>query len=265
MGLARAAVNWFRVGARAVVYGAISCALGPLTNRRASRWAMRRWCVGASNALGIRRSIVHADRLDPGRQCVYVANHRSLLDILVLGAYLPGDYRWLAKDAIFRVPFLGWHLRIAGHVPVYRGDKRRRNASLPERLRRVAREGASLLFFPEGTRTLDGSLQSFKLGAFRAAVDEQLPVVPLVVRGTDRLLKKGQKDLAVDRQRACSVTVLEPVPPPVPADASERAHREAAVALCTRVARAMADELGEPVPGVREEREQENDADRPAA
>lgn len=211
---------------------------------------MRRWCIGASDGLGIRKTLIGREELETHHQCVYIANHLSLLDILVLGSFLETDYRWLAKDAVFKVPFLGWHLRIAGHVPVYRGDKRHLNAQLPERLHAVVQEGASLLFFPEGTRSKDGRLQPFKLGAFHAAVDEGLPIVPLVIRGTDALMHKGAKDLSVDRERECSVTVLPSIDPIVPEDGSEDARERAAFELCLRAASAMAAELGQPVPDI---------------
>jgi 1-acyl-sn-glycerol-3-phosphate acyltransferase len=250
MNLVRAAINWGHVGVRAAAYGTVSCTLGPLTDRRASRWAMRQWCIGASDGLGIQRTLIHGGRLDPQRQCVYVANHLSQLDILVLGSYLESDYRWLAKDAVFKVPFLGWHLKIAGHVPVYRGERRAQNRSLPERLHTVVKEGASLLFFPEGTRSPDGRLQPFRLGAFYAAVDEGLPVVPLVLRGTDRLLKKGARDLAIHPDRECSVTVLPGLDPITPATPDHDARREAAIDLCAETVAAVARELDEPAPGV---------------
>lgn len=250
MNILRATINWAHVGLRAAFYGTLSCTLGPLTNRKVSQWAMRRWCIGACNGLGIRRALVRGELLDPERQCVYVANHLSLLDILVIGSFLDADYRWLAKDAIFKVPFLGWHLRIAGHVPVYRGKRRHLNERLPERLHAVIEEGASLLFFPEGTRSNDGKLQPFKLGAFYAAVDEGLPVVPLVVRGTHELLEKGAIDLAIDQQRQCSITALPAVPAALPEGPGEEARRRAALDTCRRVLQAMADELGEPAPGI---------------
>jgi 1-acyl-sn-glycerol-3-phosphate acyltransferase len=115
------------------------------------------------------------------------------------------------------VPFLGWHLGLAGHIRVHRKDKTR-NKELPERIRAAVKEGGSLLFFPEGTRSADGGLQQFKIGAFRTAVDEGLPIVPLVIRGTDQLLRKGAPAMAVERDQAsrrCTLTIL-PVIQPIP-------------------------------------------------
>lgn len=243
MNYIRAAINWGHVALRAAPWGTFSVTMGPLTRGKASHFAMRQWCVGASDGLGIRRTLVNGHRL-PAPQCVFIANHLSLLDILVLGSYMKQDYRWLSKEAIFKVPFLGWHLKSSGHIPVYRGEKRHLNKDLPKRIHRVIEEGASVLFFPEGTRSRDGLLKPFKLGAFYAAVDEQLPVVPLVLRGTDELMHKGAMDLAIDAERQCSVTVLEPLIAPQPTDSSEEARKQAASDLRDMAFTAIADELG---------------------
>lgn len=220
----RAAIDWSHVALRAAGWGTLSCTVGLVTpGRRFSQWCMYKWCNGAADGLRIRRDLVHGERLHDVRQCVFVANHLSLLDILVIGSFLETDYRWLAKEQIFRVPFLGWHLTLAGHVRVHRRD-RSRNRELPARIHRVVEEGASLLFFPEGTRSPDGHLQPFRIGAFRTAVDEGLPVVPLVVRGTGDLMNKGALEIAAADGRRCSVTVLPPLHPIPVGDPKERAE-----------------------------------------
>lgn len=203
------------VGLRAAIYGTLSISVGrALPGREFSRWCMKNWCIGAAGGLKMRRELFNGHLLEPSRQVVFVSNHLSLLDILLLGSYLGDiDYRWLSKDAIFRVPFLGWHLKSAGHIPVFRGEKKKLNRSLPDRIHDVIEEGASLLFFPEGTRSADGELKPFKMGAFRTAIDEDIPVQPLVIRGTGRLMEKGAIDITLDPEREASVTVLPPIAP----------------------------------------------------
>lgn len=241
MNYLRAAKNWYHVAGRASLYGTISVVGGTATgHHEVGQWCMRRWCQGSLNGIGIDRTLVHGERLDATRQCIYVSNHLSQLDILVLGSYLPGDYRWLAKSSLFKIPFLGWHLTLSGHIPVYRGDKRDKNGLLSHRIHRAVTEGASILFFPEGTRSRDGRLQTFRIGAFMSAVHESLPVVPLVVRGTHELFVRGSKDLAVQAGRTCSVTVL----PPLTASA-ERDDRRRAQDLLHRTHAAFREELGE--------------------
>jgi 1-acyl-sn-glycerol-3-phosphate acyltransferase len=224
MNYLRTTRNWTHVAGRAVVYGTVSVVGGTVTrSRRVGQWCMRSWCQGSLDGLGIQRELIHGERLEPVRQCIYVSNHLSQLDILVLGSYLPGDYRWLAKSSLFKIPFLGWHLTLSGHVPVYRGEQRDKNAALAARIHRVVEQGASILFFPEGTRSRDGNLKGFRLGAFMAAVRESLPIVPLVVRGTHELFVPGSRDLAVRADRSCSVTVLPAIELPTEGEEKKRA------------------------------------------
>lgn len=244
MNYLRAARNWLPVTANAVKWGMVAVpvarVIGP---NELSRYCMWRWCRDTCNQMEIRRSLHNGHLLHGLPQCVYVANHQSLLDILILGCYLERDYRWVSKDAIFRVPFLGQHLRYSGHIPVYRGEKAsEENSKLPQRIKGVVEQGADILFFPEGTRCRDGKLQPFRIGAFMTAVLNDLPVVPLVIRGTGALLFKGARDLALNAEKDCSVTVLDRVEVPRLEGASNKERAE----LMSRVVRArMARELGE--------------------
>ena len=224
MNYLRAGKNWFHVGGRAVAYGTVSVTVGGATGRHdVGQWCMRSWCQGSLKGLGIRHRIVQSEVLERVPQCVFVSNHLSQLDILLIGSYLRRDYRWLAKASLFKIPFLGWHLSLAGHVPVYRGEQRRKNELLARRIHRVIEEGASLLFFPEGTRSPDGKLQRFRIGAFHAAVRESLPVVPLVVKGTHELFVRGARDLSVHADRECTLTVLPAIHAPEEGDEKQRA------------------------------------------
>ncbi|MEE2789137.1 MAG: lysophospholipid acyltransferase family protein [Myxococcota bacterium] len=213
MNYLRAAHNWGQVAGRAAFYGPIGCmasvtpGLGPL-----ARWCMYRWCSDSCDSLRIQRTLVNGQYLTEVPQAVIVANHLSSLDILILGAYLRKDFRWLAKASLFKVPFTGWFLRAAGHIPVHRNDQSNEaRDALNSHVHRVVQEGASLLFFPEGTRSETGRLKPFKLGAFVSAIREELPVLPIVIRGTHEMMKKNAADLAIDPNRACSVTCLPPI------------------------------------------------------
>ncbi len=218
--------NWGAVGWRSALYGSISCSVGWMPRgRRVSQWAMLRWSREVSTALGIEAEFFDAELLDQAPQAILAANHLSTMDILVLGMLLDRDYRWLAKASLFKVPFSGWHLKLAGHIPVYRGAERDRNRSIGDRIHDVVQEGASVLFFPEGTRSEDGQLKRFRIGAFATAVREDLPVVPLAIRGTREIMAKGTGDVARGKSKPASVRVLPPVYPPE--GASEEARAEA--------------------------------------
>ncbi len=236
----RAVDAWRRVSLSAALYGGLSCTITPmLGHKRVSQWAMRRWFVSICTDLGIGRELRNGVGLEAQRPCVFVANHLSLLDTVLIGSFMTGDYRWLAKEDVFKVPIIGHHLRCSGHIPVYRGTKRGSNVGLPEQIHQVVAEGASLLFYPEGTRSRDGRLQAFKMGAFIAAVEEALPVVPLVVEGTDQLLRKGEWAPDLARNVVCRLTVLPPQWAPAAGDARARAE-----ALRDAVRAAMLAQLG---------------------
>lgn len=184
------------------------------------------------------RTLIHGARLDSAPQCVFIANHLSALDIILLGAFIRRDFRWLAKGSLFKVPFVGGHLSAAGHIPVNRrGSKAARARVITQKISEAVEAGADILFFPEGTRSPSGALQPFRLGAFQAAVREGLPVVPLVIRGTHEALKRG--DLRVHAARRCSVTVLPSLAP----DASIEDPKAQAVQLKERAYGAMSQAL----------------------
>ena len=207
----RAVKNWTHVLTRLVFYFLVSLIGYLLRQRKICLWAMQNWFIGCCRGLGIQSVIYQKENLDIHKQAVFIANHMSSLDIFVIGSHLQHDYRWLAKASLFRMPLLGWHLAIAGHIPVYRGKKRYQNKLLKDRIHKVVLQGASLFFFPEGTRSSDGNLKDFKKGAFVYALQENLPIVPLVLKGTGNLMKKEAWDLDIDESKVCSVTVLPPV------------------------------------------------------
>lgn len=191
--------QWVPFGARTVGYGAVSLTLGPLTpDHRASGWAARRWSAASATGLGIRIEAEGAGDV-PSGALVYVSNHQSLLDILVLGAVLPGDFRWAAKRSVMNIPFLGWHLRLAGHVPVDRRGSKHSAQSVVDRFVTVLQSGKPLLVFPEGTRSDTAQMRPFKDGAFRAAVRADAPVVPVAIEGTRTIMGKHAADTGDER------------------------------------------------------------------
>ncbi len=127
------------------------------------------------------------EHIDPAHPAVYAANHLSALDIPVLYAEMPGQFRIMAKKELFRYPFLGWHLKRSGQIPIVYGDAHASLGSL-KRAGRTLRKGLPLMVFPEGGRSPDGQLQPFMGGAFFAAIAEQVPVVPIAIVGTYELL-----------------------------------------------------------------------------
>jgi 1-acyl-sn-glycerol-3-phosphate acyltransferase len=137
---------------------------------------------------------------------VVVANHESFADILLI-SHLPWEMKWLAKAEMFGIPFLGWLMRLAGDIPVKRGEGRSAVEAL-QACRKVLAGRVSVMIFPEGTRSASGEMLPFKDGAFRLAVSMGVPILPLALTGTGPALPK--RGFLFGRAKA-EVRVLEPV------------------------------------------------------
>ena len=128
-------------------------------------------------------------RWPQGGPFVVVANHQSVLDILLL-SHVPREMKWVAKDELFRIPWVGWMLRMSGDIALRRGDAESGGEALGRAKAYLAR-GMSVMIFPEGTRSARAKLLPFKSGAFRLALDARVPVLPIVVHGTAQGMPKG--------------------------------------------------------------------------
>lgn len=128
------------------------------------------------------------EHLAPGQSYVVVANHLSQIDILTVYGHLPLDLRWVMKQELRKVPVIGVSCAGLGHIFVNRNNRHEAVRALNEASARLAADGASVMFFPEGTRSVDGLLHGFKKGAFVMAKDMNLPILPITLRGTDAIL-----------------------------------------------------------------------------
>jgi 1-acyl-sn-glycerol-3-phosphate acyltransferase len=154
---------------------------------RTQHWLARTWAKMILKILSVHVNRKGLENVDFSRPAVYAANHLSALDIPVLYATLPMQFRILAKKELFVYPFLGWHLRRSGQIAVDQSDARASLRSL-NRAGESLREGMPLVVFPEGGRSPSGELQEFMGGAFYAALKAQVPVVPVVITGVRELL-----------------------------------------------------------------------------
>ncbi len=139
---------------------------------------------------------------------VMVANHQSLLDILVLFR-LFAHFKWVSKIENFRVPCIGWNMSLNGYVKLRRGDKQ----SIGEMMSACARtldDGNSIMMFPEGTRSPDGRLRAFKHGAFTLAQGSGCPILPILVEGTAQALPK--RGFVLQGRHAIRIRVLDEIP-----------------------------------------------------
>lgn len=148
----------------------------------------RLWSRMILGTIGVPLTVEGLEKIDTGRSHVYVVNHLSALDIPVLYATLPFQFRILAKKELFRYPFMGWHLSRSGQIPVVLDNPKASIKSLNLAVAAVKRN-MPLVVFPEGGRSEDGQLQPFMGGAFYAAIKAQTEIVPMAIIGTYETLK----------------------------------------------------------------------------
>ena len=177
------------------------------------------------------------DKIRPGTTYVMVANHRSLLDILVLFR-LFRHFKWVSKIENFRVPFIGWNMSMNRYIKLRRGD-RESVLQMMEACETTIGEGSSIMMFPEGTRSTTGSMRAFKPGAFELALKTQTPVIPIAISGTaDALPKRG---FVLQGRHQIRIAVLDPIP-------HERCAEMSVDELTAHVREVITSEIGEAEP-----------------
>jgi len=161
--------------------------VAPFSQQKASKWFGGAWGRGLLRMVPARLSIRGLEHLDRHQPYIIVANHLSLIDIPILYGWLPLDLKWVMKKELRHVPFIGPGCALLGHIFL---DRRNHEAAVRElqRVKENLKPGTSILFFPEGTRSRDGQLHPFKLGAFRMAQDLELPILPVTIRNAYQIL-----------------------------------------------------------------------------
>jgi 1-acyl-sn-glycerol-3-phosphate acyltransferase len=195
----------FTVGCSIVaIIGTLFDSTGAFAHRCAMFWSR--------TALAMARVKVTAsgiEHIPPAGPVIYMGNHQSNFDILALTVAIPRRFSWLAKEELFRVPLFGGAMRRAGYIPLDRSDGRQALKSIEEAAGRL-REGVSVVVFPEGTRTHDGTLLPFKKGGFILASRAAVPVVPFTINGSKDVNPRNRFELYPGR---ISITFAEPILP----------------------------------------------------
>jgi 1-acyl-sn-glycerol-3-phosphate acyltransferase len=168
--------------------------VAPFSARVASRLFGGLWGRGLLWLVPCGLSLSGEDNIDADTSYIVVANHLSLIDIPILYGWMPLDLKWVMKKEVGKIPLIGAGAAMLGHVFLDRSDH---DAAVRElhRLENNLQPGTSILFFPEGTRSRSGNLQAFKMGAFHMARDLRLPVLPVTIRGSDRILTPDGMEL----------------------------------------------------------------------
>ena len=173
---------------------------GDVAHRCARAWA---WLILKTTRVRVR--VAGLERIDPSRSYVFAANHQSIYDIPIVFTSLPSQLRIVAKQSLGRIPFLGWHLHRAGHLLV---DRQNPGAGIVKKMAKLVGEHHSLIVFPEGTRSVDGTVGRFKGGSFVFALDSGMPIVPISIAGSRHVMKKGRLMVCPGE---VTLTVHEPI------------------------------------------------------
>jgi 1-acyl-sn-glycerol-3-phosphate acyltransferase len=179
---------WTGCALSTAFWGTVSV-LGSLVSGsgRLQHYCMRRW---SKDNLWLSRAKVEIEGLenvDCARAQIFTANHSGLHDILSLAAHLPIQFRWIAKKSLFSVPFMGWHMRRSGYIPIDRENPREAAKTIIKAAGTIA-GGVNAIAFPEGTRSRTGQMGNFHSGAFALALRAGVPLVPITLDGSFRVI-----------------------------------------------------------------------------
>jgi 1-acyl-sn-glycerol-3-phosphate acyltransferase len=212
-----------------LVFGLLSLLFGALDRSGGLCHSLARtWSRLLLWGLGVTVSVEGAGEVPRGA-VVFAANHGSALDVLILFGHLPASFRFIHKRSLYWIPMIGWTLWLAGHIGIDRASPFRARRSLERAARRV-HGGTSVVVFPEGTRSPDGTLRLFKRGSFVLAIEAGAPVVPVSLAGVKTVVPRGLATLRPG-------TVRLKIHPAVP---TEGRATDAAEALAEEVRKVVA-------------------------
>ena len=191
------------------VYGTVSLAtsLVDATGRAQHRVACA-WGRMLLRVSGVKVRVEGLENISSGGSYVFVSNHLSYMDIPVILSHIPAQFRFLAKKGLFQVPFIGYHLKRAGHIPVQRADARASLKTMAEAAEIICGRAVSVLVFPEGGRS-PGDMRDFKEGAAYIAIKAGVPAVPLGLNGTREVLPM---DSLLVKSGEVVLRIGEPIP-----------------------------------------------------
>jgi 1-acyl-sn-glycerol-3-phosphate acyltransferase len=155
----------------------------------------------------IRVEVIGRENVLMDRPQIFMANHQSDVDVLIVLAHIPGQFRWIAKKELFKIPIFGKAMKNAGYIEIDRQNHEKAMKSLDEAAQKI-REGKSVVTFPEGTRSKDGTVKPFKQGMFHLAIKAGVPIVPISIIGAHTIMPK--RSLAV-RPGKITLVICEPL------------------------------------------------------
>ncbi len=189
------------------LFGILAMAGAILINPRAGGYFGVLWARINSFFTPMTVTVAGAENIESGTSYVIVANHQSFYDIYVLYGWLGVDFKWVMKKELEKVPILGPACKTLGHIFIDRSDTKKAVETINAAKTKIV-NGTSVVFFPEGSRSNDGIMKPFKKGAFKMALDLGLPILPVTICGTRKILPKGGIDL---RPGGVTMTISRPI------------------------------------------------------
>jgi len=149
----------------------------------------RLWGKTILRMSGVFVEVIGVENIPHGSPIIFMSNHQSNFDILTLLAHIPVQFRWISKKEVFRTPLMGPAMRKAGYISIDRENREKAIESLEEAAQ-IIKNGKSVMTFPEGTRSHDGTIKSFKKGPFYLALKSGVPIVPISIIGSRKIMPK---------------------------------------------------------------------------
>jgi 1-acyl-sn-glycerol-3-phosphate acyltransferase len=192
----------------------------PFDKKRVVVHTLSIWITDAVFGLsGIKRKVIGMENIDPKATYVMVLNHNSMADIITV-YNLPLVFKWVSKKEVYRIPIIGRLLFAHGDIVINRASTKEAMNLVHSKGKEWLSKGASVAIFPEGTRSKDREIHNFKAGAFILAKDAGVPILPIVLDNTDKMMRKG---FFMNWSNRITIKVL----PPIPAEeVSERSVKE---------------------------------------
>jgi 1-acyl-sn-glycerol-3-phosphate acyltransferase len=174
-----------------------------LSHRISSLWGR---CLCTFN--GIQVDIEGLEHIRQDEAQILIANHQGYFDIFALSGFLPLQIRWVAKSSLFKIPFVGWSIAASGYIPVERGNRKKSYQAFLATIGKL-KAGNSIVIFPEGTRSEDGTIGPFKKGSLLLSARSGAPLVPVTLLGTGNIIRKGS---GVIRPGRIQIIISPPIP-----------------------------------------------------
>ena len=182
------------IGLATIICACIGTLLLPMGQSYALYIGSQLWSKSLFLICGLKLHVNLPEKLDWTRPRIYVANHQSHIDTPVLFYSLPVALFFIAKKELKHIPFLGWYMQIVGMVFIDRSNREKAAKSLEQAVAQI-KKGKNILSFPEGTRSLDGSVNWFKRGTFKMAIEHHIEIVPIGISGTHRIIPARSFDI----------------------------------------------------------------------